>query len=100
MLMLLLTQQLGIAHGISHWSGSRDAVQARDAGTRQPVKSMALEKACVDCLAFAQIGTGMTMPDHQRQFDTVCGACRPLPVTQDACRRTVCAFQAQAPPQV
>jgi hypothetical protein len=55
-LLLLVSQQMAIAHVITHWSGQRNAnveqMQERDDGVS---KAFAKERLCDQCLAFAQI---------------------------------------------
>ena len=99
-LVLLLTQQLGVAPGIAHWQGARDAgSQAGGAGHGQKSTSHALTEVCDECLAFAQIGpplayagTGMHYPALHASF--------PRPARVHAVTgRTIRAYHAQGPPQ-
>jgi hypothetical protein len=50
-LLLLLSQQMGMAHAVTHWSGKPDS------RSEQPIP---LDKACDQCLAFAAIGSALT----------------------------------------
>ncbi|WP_136413858.1 hypothetical protein [Herbaspirillum sp. ST 5-3] len=50
---LLLSQQLGITHAISHISSDTSSSRSRD-------KELPAELQCVQCLAFASIGSGLT----------------------------------------
>jgi hypothetical protein len=102
-LLLVLSQQMGIAHALSHWSGNGaggGTAQAARAGERQvsASKSLALDQSCEQCLAFAQIGSALDTPVHcfpATRADAVAViAC----AEQSCCRRTVCPFRSRAPP--
>lgn len=104
-LLLVLSQQMGYSHALTHWSNIKtvsqqfgDAADSTDSADVPPAKSLAMDQACEQCLAFAQIGTAVhsgfhSFPisrDTETAFDT---SVMPAP-----CRRTVCAFHSRAPP--
>ncbi|MDC8756694.1 hypothetical protein [Janthinobacterium fluminis] len=97
-LLLVLSQQMGIAHGMSHWSESRGAEPGEQQEQRRPGKSLAPDQSCAQCLAFAQIGSALGTPcysfpaTHAAAPQTIT---RPTPA---ACLRTVCVFLSRAPP--
>jgi hypothetical protein len=89
-LLLLLTQQMGYAHTVSHLSGSGHLSQQN--------KHLPIEQACEQCLAFAQIGSALTSHLFQIFADA---APTPLPlphVTPILIARTICVFHSRAPP--
>ncbi|MGZ5787447.1 MAG: hypothetical protein ACXWJM_16160 [Ramlibacter sp.] len=99
-IVLLLSQQMAIAHVISHW-GSRaattsvQATVARDDGFSKPI---AQDQGCEQCLAFAQIATAVGQetrsfapPSHG---SWALAALAPTRV----CVRAPCAFRSRAPP--
>jgi hypothetical protein len=99
-LLLVLSQQMGIAHALSHWSAGGGAAQTARAGERQASasKSLALDQGCNQCLAFAQIGSALDTPVHsfpamRSHAVAVFGG-----TEQSCCRRTVCVFHSRAPP--
>lgn len=53
-LLLVTIQQLGFAHALSHLTNPNSPRSSRN-DTQQPV-----EKVCIECVAFAQIGAGLT----------------------------------------
>lgn len=108
-LLLVLSQQMGYSHALTHWSSlkvvSQQLGQQPSAGADStesadvpPAKSLAMDQACEQCLAFAQIGTAVHSGFHSfpisRDTETACDtSVMPAP-----CRRTVCAFHSRAPP--
>ncbi|GAB2841875.1 hypothetical protein GCM10027277_06110 [Pseudoduganella ginsengisoli] len=101
-LLLVLSQQLGITHAISHLSdlSQRPQVAERDAVEQNfsASKNLALDQNCDQCLAFAHIANALDTPsytfpvvEHSAPFVLV--ADTPL-----ACKRTVCVFHSRAPP--
>jgi hypothetical protein len=100
-LLLLLSQQMAIAHAVSHWSGRATPAPpaaAQQSGERSLSEAFALDQSCSQCLAFAQIG-GLVGSAPFR-FDPVAAAASPVCVdaSQAACARTVCAYHPRAPP--
>jgi hypothetical protein len=87
-LALLWAQQAALSHTLAH------ALHAQ-----APSKSLAADRACGDCLAYAQffsaLGTSHTLQ----------AAVRPtalrlvLPATPERCVYTECMFEPRAPPQ-
>lgn len=101
-LLLVLSQQMGISHALSHWSGNGNGSgrTSASAGERQvrPAKSLALDQSCDQCLAFAQIGSALDTAFHT--FPVIQSGALAVPggVETSYCRRTVCVFQSRAPP--
>lgn len=99
-LLLVLSQQMGIAHALSHWSGNGSGRVSASTGERQvrPAKSLALDQSCEQCLAFAQIGSALDTAFHSFPA-TRAGATAVAGGVETSFRpRTVCVFQSRAPP--
>ncbi|MGZ3159533.1 MAG: hypothetical protein ACXU7D_09230 [Burkholderiaceae bacterium] len=88
--LLLVSQQMGYAHTVSHLSdGSRHSQQN---------KQLPIEQVCDQCLAFAQIGSALTSHAFLVFADA---APSPVSLSHTApilVPRTVCAFHSRAPP--
>jgi hypothetical protein len=59
-LLLVLSQQLGMAHAVSHWSDFRQGtqqVQGGDGADGGLSAGLALDHNCSQCAAFAQLAT-------------------------------------------
>ncbi len=96
-LLLLLSQQMGIAHGMSHWTGSGpNRAQLSEQGAATP--GLALDQVCDQCLAFAQIGSALGSTDFSFFTPEHTQSHLPDVSAQSICRRTVCAFRSRAPP--
>lgn len=99
-LLLVLSQQLGITHAISHLSdiGQRSTGQRLERSGNSASKNLALDQQCDQCLAFAQIANALDTPSYT--FPVVEHAAPPatVAITPSACQRTVCVFQSRAPP--
>lgn len=101
-LLLLLSQQMAIAHAVSHWSGrpasGAPAAGQQQSGDRSLSEAFALDQSCSQCLAFAQIA-GVVGSDPLRfvPFDNASAR-----VCVDASHfltaRTDCAYHSRAPP--
>jgi hypothetical protein len=89
-LLLLLTQQMGYAHAVSHLSDNSHR--------SQPNKQLPVEQACEQCLAFAQIGSALTSHLFQIFADAAPSPLPLPPVTAILVARTVCVFHSRAPP--
>lgn len=98
-LLLVLSQQMGIAHALTHWSSQRTALTAGATSDAAPSKTgAAVDQSCDQCLAFAQIGTAVdtgfySFPLSRDNATAVYATVAPQP-----CRRTVCVFHSRAPP--
>jgi len=101
-LLLVLTQQMGFTHALSHWSAQRTSETAQltapqDDDDGSP-KAQSFDQSCEQCLAFAQIGTPLdvhvdSFPVTSNDAAAVTVASAPL-----LCQRTVCVFRSRAPP--
>lgn len=99
-LLLLLSQQLALTHGMSHWQGGRAGQSQAAASEQQRMasKSLALEQACDQCLAFAQLGSALGTPNFAFYAPSHGAVALPATGAPPDCRRAVCPFQSRAPP--
>ena len=93
-LLLVLSQQMGIAHALAHGLPHAPAKQ----GPSHDAKSLAPDQGCEQCLAFAQIGSALDTPCHFFPASRNVPSPAVLLAAQPACQRTVCVFQPRAPP--
>jgi hypothetical protein len=101
-LLLLLTQQLSLGHGYTHWSEvqeslSRQAQAAGDGSGKLP--KPALHDLCGQCAASAQVA--FAMPVAIRRF-VPAELAYALPTITSApgiCLLAACPFQSRAPPR-
>ena len=104
-LLLLVSQQLSLGHGYTHWTEADDtlvqqtaAAADSDDGTGKPLKP-GLHDLCGQCAASAQIA--FALPSTLRQFvpADLAYATPAVPATPGICLLTSCPFQSRAPPQ-
>lgn len=100
-LLLLMSQQMALTHGLSHWAGSlaAQAVEgADDAEDGSLSRSAAQGQTCHQCLAFAQLASVLSNTPRYfaggdpGSFAVASSADRPR------CVHTVCGFRSRAPP--
>jgi hypothetical protein len=63
--LLVLSQQLGMAHAVSHWSDFRNGgaqQQATDSGDGAVSAGLALDHNCSQCAAFASLASAIHTP--------------------------------------
>lgn len=103
-LLLVLSQQMGISHALSHWSGNGNSgnsgrtTASADERQGRASKSLALDQSCDQCLAFAQIGTALDTAVHSFPAARAAAVDVILAPQQSCSRRTVCVFRSRAPP--
>jgi hypothetical protein len=104
-LLLLVSQQLSVGHGYTHWAEAADtlvqqtgAAADTDDGTDKLPKP-GLHDLCGQCAASAQIA--FALPSTLRQFvpAELAYAVPAVPATPGICLLTTCPFQSRAPPQ-
>jgi hypothetical protein len=104
-LLLLLSQQMAISHGMTHWFGPRDAAaqlqptpwEHQEAGISS---AFAQDETCSHCLAFAQIAGVISTPVCGYATEDA-GSCAPaIILSQPGCTRTSCVFQPRGPPSL
>ncbi|MFC3107634.1 hypothetical protein ACFQAT_01020 [Undibacterium arcticum] len=91
-LLLLLSQQMGFAHAVSHISD-----QPRYSTSHG--KQLPIEQVCEQCLAFAQIGSALPTHVFSLAADTAPDAVTLATSTPVLYPRPIRAFQSRAPPQ-
>lgn len=102
-LLLLLTQQLGVAHVYSHWGGAEPlsglaAAELSDEEQAEHRKRIAVDKVCAECMSVAQMAAAATTAPLTLALSTLGAGPVALLVTLPACERTVCVFHSRAPP--
>src|SRR4051812_32982613 len=100
-LLLLMSQQMGMVHAISHWAGAAQAQgQAQVDGEREGdlAKAVAVHASCDKCLAFAQIaGAVGNLPRGFAGADAAANAVAAA-IQRPAAARSIPAFHSRAPP--
>ena len=106
-LLLLLSQQMAIAHAMTHWAASRDgAAQLQKAGAGQDPRGVAAgaafaqDQTCEHCLAFAQIASAVGSAPRCFAADGAASRATGPSATQPGCARTTCVFEPRAPPSL
>jgi hypothetical protein len=102
-LLLLVSQQLSLGHGYTHWTEVRETLgqasaNARiDAGGKLPKPG--LHDLCGQCAASAQVA--FALPTAIRRFlpAELADAAPSLPPTPGICLVSACAFQPRGPPR-
>jgi hypothetical protein len=61
-LLLLVSQQMALAHGLSHWHGTQQRHGVQQAGG-QP-DAPALQEFCAECAAGAQLDVALPLPQY------------------------------------
>lgn len=98
-LLLLLSQQLGIAHSVTHLSHSSHLSHPAESGSSRD-QQLPGDLHCATCLAFAAIGAALNDVTHAgdvgaAKFITEAGARASSPLDDP-----LCAFQPRAPPSL
>jgi len=99
--LLVLSQQLGMAHAVSHWSDFRhssEQQQASDVDGNGISAGLALDHNCSECAAFASLASAIHTPSFTfPSLDySAPQAGIALPQLTDA--RTARAYDSRAPP--
>jgi hypothetical protein len=99
-ILLLLTQQVGVTHVYSHWSGieQQQNVQLTEEDHAEHRKRVAVHKVCAECVSVAQMAAGITSSPLTLAISTLSTGPVTVPTTLPACERTTCVFQSRAPP--
>lgn len=97
-LLLLISQQLGMAHALSHWSVTRSNPTQLQERPLSASTSLAMDQHCEQCLVFAQIASALDTPCHSFPAASAGAAVLAVADAQRERPRTVCAFHSRAPP--
>ena len=100
-MLLVLSQQLGMAHAVSHWSDIRhgsEQQQATDVDSNGLSAGLALDHNCSQCAAFASLATAIhtssfTFPAVDYSAPQLGAVLHQLPGA-----RTARAYDSRAPP--
>jgi hypothetical protein len=97
--LLLFTQQVGVTHVYTHWSGSDlPTAQLSDEEHAEHRKRVAAHKVCAECVSAAHMATAIPSSQLTLALTTVSAGPIAMPATLSACERTTCFFQSRAPP--
>jgi len=99
-LLLLLTQQLGVMHVYTHWSGveQQGVAQLSDEDHAEHRKRVAVHKVCAECVSVAQMAAAITSAPLTLALSTLSTGPVVIEATLPACERTTCVFHSRAPP--
>jgi hypothetical protein len=90
-LVLLLSQQAGFAHAVSHFSKLHHQSASQD-------KELPIEQICEKCLSFTQIGSGLTSQFRLHLSDATSYKVLVPDLTPTLLPSTLPAFRSRAPP--
>jgi hypothetical protein len=97
--LLLFTQQVGVSHVYTHWSGTDlPTAQLSDEEHAEHRKRVAAHKVCAECVSVAQMAAAITSSPLTLALTTISAGVIAIPATLTACERTTCFFQSRAPP--
>jgi hypothetical protein len=102
-LLLLVSQQLSLGHGYTHWAEIDEAIvqqtAAGDDDGSGKLPKPGLHDLCGQCAASAQIA--FALPTTLRQFvpAELAYAAPAVPATPGICLVKACPFQSRGPPQ-
>ena len=98
-LLLLLTQQVGVTHVYSHWSGvEQQSLELTDEDQAEHRKRVAVHKVCSECVSVAQMAAAIVSTPLTLAISTLSTGPVTIPGTLADCERTTCVFQSRAPP--
>ena len=100
-LLLLVTQQLSLGHGYTHWPELRDtlAQSALDPDGGGKPQKPGLHDLCGQCAASAQVAFALPTPIRRFVPAELAYAAPSLPPTPGICLLTECVFQPRGPPR-
>jgi len=102
-LLLVLSQQLGMAHAVSHWSDFRhggEQQQATDVDGNGLSAGLALDHNCSQCAAFASLATAIHTPSFTFPAVDYSAPQAGVVLPQLDGTRTARAYDSRAPPLV
>ena len=102
-LLLLVSQQLSLGHGYTHWTEVRETLarqQLDDANGGGKPQKPGLHDLCGQCAASAQVAFALPTPIRRFIPAELAYAAPALPPTPGICLLTECAFQPRGPPLV
>lgn len=99
--LLVLSQQLGMAHAVSHWSDFRrssEQQQATDADGNGISAGLALDHSCSECAAFASLASAIHTPSFTFPSVDYSAPEAGVALLQLNDARTARAYNSRAPP--
>lgn len=101
-LLLLVTQQMGLTHALSHLGTVQPPAvlgqQGGDGDEDGRAKSLALDAGCQQCLAFAQLAGPLGSKTVAFALPDLADSHFILAVADGQPRHSACPFQSRAPP--
>ncbi len=102
-LLLLISQQLALSHGYSHWASGRPLalaqIQAAESSDESQQKSLTPEHGCAICLAASHFASALGSPEFKFFVRDCAYAAAMLPATVAAGLLALHAYQPRGPPQ-
>jgi len=101
--LLVLSQQLGMAHAVSHWSDFRhssEQQQASDVDGNGISAGLALDHNCSECAAFASLASAIHTPSFTFPSVDYSAPQAGVALLQPTGARTARAYDSRAPPLV
>jgi len=101
--LLVLSQQLGMAHAVSHWSDFRsgpERQQATDVDGNGPSAGLTLDHNCSECAAFASLASAIHTPSFAFLSADYSAPQSGVALPQIHSARTALAYHSRAPPLV
>ena len=102
-LLLLLSQQMAMAHAFTHVTAALSSSQQHQAGAddadSELSQALAQHQSCKQCLAFAQLIGAACSSSASFAAPELVAVAAAMAMTELRCLRTDCAFQPRAPPQ-
>lgn len=100
--LLVLSQQLGMAHAVSHWSDFRRGTEqqrATDVDGNGPSAGLTLDHNCSECAAFASLASAIHTPRFTFLAVDYSAPQSGVAVLQLHGARTARAYDSRAPPR-
>ena len=99
--LLVLSQQLGMAHAVSHWSDFRhtsEQQQATDVDGNGLSSGLALDHNCSQCAAFASLASAIHTPSFTFLAVDYSAPQAGVALSQQTDARSARAYDSRAPP--
>lgn len=102
-LLLLVSQQMALAHGLSHWDDARQhahAVQSgQGPGASDGPDTAALHDFCAECAFDAQLDVALPLPHHALPLPASVAVIGTLQGVEGVLSAPLLPYQSRAPPR-
>lgn len=102
-LVLLVSQQMALAHGWTHWDAGHKSAAAWQDGRAHAASGQsdapALHAFCAECAADAQLDFALPLPAYALSLPTVVDSIRVAPFTYGVQAPQASPYQPRAPPR-